>query len=122
MATSPSRHSHSEPPLDVVRSPVRTVTGSAVRDECLRVVSYEDGQVREWQGIGDLAQALERHATVWIDMAAPSPEDVGAIGNLLGLHPLIAEDILEGNQRAKIEVTDQLCHIVMFALDYQGEM
>ena len=43
---------------------------------------------------------------------------MAAITHALGLHELIAEDILEGNQRAKIEVTDDLIHIVMFALEY----
>src|SRR4029453_10310590 len=33
------------------------------------------------------------------------------------LHPLIVEDVLEGNQRAKIETTDGVVHIVLFALD-----
>ena len=56
--------------------------------------------------------------TAWIDISDPSPEQVGAITGLLGLHELIAEDILEGNQRAKIEVTEDRIHIVMFALRY----
>ncbi|HEY6015058.1 MAG TPA: CorA family divalent cation transporter, partial [Candidatus Limnocylindrales bacterium] len=34
-----------------------------------------------------------------------------------GLHPLIAEDVVEGNQRAKVEVTDGLVHVVMFVLE-----
>ena len=41
----------------------------------------------------------------------------GGRRTLLGLHPLIVEDILEGNQRAKIETTDGVIHIVLFALD-----
>jgi magnesium transporter len=56
-------------------------------------------------------------ASVWVDMAAPSPEQVQDVGRILGLHPLIVEDVLEGNQRAKIETTDGVVHIVLFALD-----
>ena len=37
---------------------------------------------------------------------------------ILGLHPLIVEDVLEGNQRAKIETTDGVIHIVLFALTH----
>ena len=37
------------------------------------------------------------------------------------LHPLIVEDILEGNQRAKIETTDGVVHIVLFHLTYDDE-
>jgi magnesium transporter len=92
-------------------------------DRCIRVVEWHNGAVREWQGFGDLRLKIrDPHATVWVDMTDPAPEQVSEIARVLGLHPLIAEDILEGNQRAKIEVPDQLCHIVMFALEYKGEM
>ena len=53
----------------------------------------------------------------WVDLAGPSPDRVEAVARVLGLHPLIVEDVLEGNQRAKIETTDGLVHIVLFALD-----
>jgi magnesium transporter len=38
---------------------------------------------------------------------------------LLDLHPLIIEDIAEGNQRSKIEATDGVIHLVLFALEFQ---
>ena len=53
---------------------------------------------------------------------APGSDGVQEIAGLLGLHPLIAEDIAEGNQRAKIEVTDELVHLVMFAIRYTAEL
>jgi magnesium transporter len=56
-------------------------------------------------------------SSVWVDLAAPSAEQVEVVGRTLGLHPLIVEDVLEGNQRAKIESTDGVVHIVLFALD-----
>ena len=52
----------------------------------------------------------------WLDLVSPSSGQVEAIGGQLGLHPLIVEDILEGNQRAKIETTDGVVHLVLFAL------
>lgn len=61
---------------------------------------------------------LPKGTTAWIDTSAPSAEQIAKITRLLGLHELIAEDILEGNQRAKIEVTEDRIHIVMFALMY----
>ena len=60
--------------------------------------------------------------TIWIDLTAPTPAQVSRIATLLDLHPLIAEDIVEGNQRSKIEATDGLVHIVLFALEYAEEV
>ena len=62
----------------------------------------------------------EPDASVWVDLAGPSREQVEAVGAALGLHPLIVEDVLEGNQRAKIETTDGVVHIVLFHLDYDA--
>jgi magnesium transporter len=61
---------------------------------------------------------LPKATTAWIDVSGPSADQIATITRQLGLHELIAEDILEGNQRAKIEVTDDRIHIVMFALRY----
>ena len=92
-------------------------------DACVRIITLDGEELVEWQGFGDVAAVLGRGtAYVWLDLTDPSPEHVSDVTRLLGLHPLIAEDILEGNQRSKIEVTDQLVHIVMFALEYTGTM
>jgi Mg2+ and Co2+ transporter CorA len=49
-----------------------------------------------------------------VDLVAPTPNQAEKIGKALGLHPLIVEDVLEGNQRAKIETTNGVVHIVLF--------
>ena len=43
----------------------------------------------------------EPDTSVWIDATSPTPDQAQRIGRALGLHPLIAEDVLEGNQRAE---------------------
>lgn len=59
---------------------------------------------------------------LWIDLQDPDRDLLIGIGKALELHPLVTEDILERNQRAKIEQTDDVLHIVMFALRYTGEV
>ena len=97
----------------------------------ITVVAFHAGAVQEWTdaaALGALEGGLLREAAnrpadaVWIDLASPSQTQVGRVAELLGLHPLIAEDIVEGNQRSKIEATDGLVHIVMFALEYGEEV
>ena len=61
----------------------------------------------------------EPEASVWIDVANPTQAQMEDVGAALSLHPLIIEDVLEGNQRAKLELTDGLVHLVLFHLDYE---
>jgi magnesium transporter len=90
----------------------------------IHVASFSGGTVNEWDGdaavaaLPDLCRQPE--TPTWVDLVSPSAGQVEAVGATLGLHPLIVEDILEGNQRAKIETTDGVVHLVLFALT-QGE-
>jgi magnesium transporter len=80
-----------------------------------------EGKLRESEGEAGVkglpALLAMPDAAVWVDMAGPAPEQVESVGSTLGLHALIIEDVLEGNQRAKIETTDGVIHIVLFELD-----
>jgi magnesium transporter len=86
----------------------------------IRLAAMVDGAARELEGdaaLKALPTFLGRpDSSVWVDLVAPSADQVEAVGRTLGLHPLIVEDVLEGNQRAKIETTDGVVHIVLFAL------
>jgi magnesium transporter len=88
----------------------------------VRVVAVAEGRTQEWEGTTALAQlpeVLRRAGTsVWVDLSGPSDDQVQQVGAMLALHPLIVEDIFEGNQRAKVELTDGVVHIVLFSLDY----
>ncbi len=97
----------------------RAATGG---DGRFRVACLDGSTYTEWEGVDDLATRVGRPgAVLWVDLAGPSPAQVEAVTAALHLHPLVAEDILEGNQRAKIEVTDQLIHIVLFVLGHDGD-
>jgi magnesium transporter len=92
------------------------------------------GRLRAWVwtagGLGELdtIEAIEaayrrRDSNLWVDVESPTEELLERLGRCVGLHPLTIEDIVERNQRAKIEEqTDDTLHIVMFALHYDGEL
>jgi len=94
------------------------------RAPSIRVASLVDGKLREWTGEAAIvalgrrepADPLARNATVWVDLTDPDKAFVDRIRGHLGLHPLVVEDIVEGNQRGKVEVTDGLIHVVLFVL------
>jgi len=95
---------------------LRTGTGH------VRLARWAGDHVTEWEGEAALKALAgpsggpSAAATVWVDLTDPDEKLVSRVGTVLGLHPLIAEDVSEGNQRAKIEVTAGLVHIVIFVL------
>jgi magnesium transporter len=92
----------------------------------IRLAILRDGRVEEHVG-GEALAALETacrrdseaapRGMLWIDLADADEALVQHVASTLGLHPLIAEDVIEGNQRSKIEVTDGVIHVVIFALE-----
>src|SRR6185369_14205439 len=63
----------------------------------------------------------EEEARVWIDVEDATEETLTSLAKILGLHKLVAMDIIERRQRAKITAWDDGIHIVLFALTYDRE-
>ena len=82
-----------------------------------------DGRVQTTSSTDDLPRILkDEGATVWIDLVAPTIDQVGQVAATLGLHPLIAEDIGESNERAKVEHVGDVIHLVLFALHRNAQI
>ena len=124
MTRNQASPSEDDPQVDSVqRAPVVDRHHPTPGGGRLRVGSWDGTDYSEWEGGDDIAGRLARPGThLWIDLSGPSPDQVAHVTKVLRLHPLIAEDILEGNQRSKIEVTDELIHIVVFVLRYDEEV
>jgi magnesium transporter len=90
----------------------------------IRGVALTGGKAVGVTSRDDLAVALrDPSATVWVDVTTPDGGSGGDIATMLDLHPLIAEDIAERNQRAKFEEIEGSIHIVMFSVRYvEGEV
>ena len=89
----------------------------------LRGIAWTPAGTRQVSTREELAAALaDTAARVWVDVTAPAEAVLGDITELLALHPLIAEDIAERNQRAKVEEIEGTLHIVLFWISYSGEV
>jgi magnesium transporter len=124
-STRPNPASHSDPRTEVpIDARVRRqgALAAAGKPGTIRVLAGGSGTVRESEGAEALTRLPELlrqpDAAVWVDLIGPTPTQTTQVGEALGLHPLIIEDVLEGNQRAKIESTDGIVHIVLFHLSY----
>ena len=120
---SPGSPSDADPMIPLgVRVQRQAAVGVAGQPGTIRVVTVEGDTANESEGASALAELPEllrrADAAVWVDLVAPTPTQAKQVGDALGLHPLIVEDVLEGNQRAKIETTDGVVHIVLFHLTY----
>ena len=83
----------------------------------MKAFALRDGQAVQ---VGDMAELARLFAAgtsrLWIDLTDPSAGVVEEIGQRIGLHPLVAEDIVESNERSKVEYVDGIIHLVMYAL------
>jgi magnesium transporter len=116
---SPSDHPSGTPGGTLVRHRAASRSGTP---GAIRLIALVDGELRESLGdaaLVDLPTLLEDPGSlVWVDLTSPTQDLALRVGRALDLHPLIVEDVLEGNQRAKIELTDGVIHIVLFNLAY----
>ena len=91
----------------------------------VRLAVLEAGVCREWEGadaLVEIPKALSRrHARLWIDVCGADHDLKNHVSQILELHPLLAEDITERDQRAKLEQIGDLLHIVMFSLGFEGD-
>lgn len=55
-------------------------------------------------------------ATVWLDMCAPSKDDLAMISEELGLHELAVEDAVHEHQRPKLDRYDSHCFLTAYAV------
>lgn len=83
----------------------------------ISVVSVRDGVAVESATIDELPALLRDEETaVWIDLTDPTTDQVNAVATELGVHPVVIEDIVESDGRAKLEAVDEVLHIVLFAM------
>lgn len=83
----------------------------------ITIRSWRDGAIQESSDVDELGRLTAGGSRTWIDLTNPRPELVAAVARRLGLHHLLAEDILERNERAKVELVGDVIHLVAFALE-----
>jgi magnesium transporter len=87
----------------------------------VRGCSWANGTGRPFEGLEALREILaDPEARVWVDVTSGPDAPVGDVTRLLDLHPLIATDIAERNQRAKIAEVEGSIHAVMFWIAFEG--
>ncbi len=84
--------------------------GETTRPTHITVMDYDAGhvEVQELSRVEDIARFREDPTVTWINISGL--EDIALIeqvGQAYGIHPLVLEDILNLNQRSKLEIFDE---------------
>ncbi|HYK94724.1 MAG TPA: magnesium transporter CorA family protein [Candidatus Dormibacteraeota bacterium] len=89
----------------------------------IRIQSWRAGNLETSTDATDLARFVDdRDARTWVDLIDPSEPLVVETARKLGLHPLIAEDIVESNERAKVQLVGEVIHVVAFVLQQETQV
>jgi magnesium transporter len=67
-------------------------------------IKFGDGRISTDPSEASLHAAIkDRQARFWLDMNAPTEEELAVLDDVFGFHPLAIEDTIQYNQRPKIE-------------------
>ncbi|HUU04895.1 MAG TPA: magnesium/cobalt transporter CorA [Patescibacteria group bacterium] len=91
------------------------------KDSRMRILDYDEGSVRETKqaAIDECLSLRASDSLTWIDIEGL--RDVGLLerlGSGYGLHPLILEDILNTDQRPKLDDMESYIYVVLKMLDF----
>jgi magnesium transporter len=89
--------------------------------DTVRMFAVRNGEKMKIAKLDDLGPALRGNCWAWIDVTDPTAATLESLTKTLKLHPLVAANIAERNQRAKVEQIGDVFHIVMFALHLDEE-
>jgi magnesium transporter len=92
-----------------------------LEDVRINIIKYDLKEIYEKKGVavGDCGNLVDSKQISWIDIAGlHDVEAISEIGNIFDIHPLVLEDIVNTNQRPKIEIFDDYIFIVFKMLSY----
>ena len=85
---------------------------------------YRDGELQDADfPVEDVSEHLDAYpdGVVWIDLVAPTPEDLALVADELGLHALAVEDAVQGRQRPKLDHYDTHDYFNAYAVSLDRE-
>lgn len=98
-------------------TPPGTLTQHDVSGETrIRLIEYAESSFTEIQSptLEHYKEALTNELNDWLDITgAYSPELLGNVGEIFGLHPLALEDVLNSGQRPKVDFHEKHVFIVL---------
>ncbi|ONI74797.1 magnesium transporter [Actinosynnema sp. ALI-1.44] len=84
---------------------------------------YRDGRLEAENFPPDrlAANLADPSTVVWVDLAAPSEDDLAELSESLGLHPLAVEDAVQQHQRPKLSRYPGHALVICYAVETNGD-
>ena len=84
-----------------------------VTTRCYRGGKLEESQF-DPERVSDMLK--DEHNLLWVDVDAPTDEEIAQLGREFGFHPLTLEDLVHPHQRPKIEQFDDYFFLVAYGV------
>jgi magnesium transporter len=91
----------------------------------IRLIDYDENRIeeRELKSIDESLPYIEKESVTWINIDGLHDIDlISNIGKLFNLHSLVLEDIVNTEQRPKMEDFEEYLFIVLKMIHYQSDM
>ncbi|MEP6887010.1 MAG: magnesium/cobalt transporter CorA [Nitrospirales bacterium] len=90
----------------------------------LSLIEYSEGSLNEQElkNLSDWRPALEENKVIWLDVGGIHQVGlIEQIGSYFNLHPLVLEDIVNSEQRPKVDDYDEYLYVVLKMLYPHGD-
>jgi len=86
----------------------------------LTIFVHEGGRTREAPAVAPEWLDGRSGVNVWVDLAAPTPEELRILQAPFGFHPLSVEDAVSAVHHPKAETYDGYLYLILHGIDYQA--
>ncbi|HXE80244.1 MAG TPA: magnesium/cobalt transporter CorA [Vicinamibacterales bacterium] len=85
----------------------------------ISVFVYRNGVTERHAAVDPAWLAPDSGVYVWVDLAAPPPEEFAVLGDVFHFHPLAIEDAVAEMHHPKVEAYDGYLYLVLHGIHYQ---
>jgi magnesium transporter len=90
-------------------------------NDVISIYVHQHGETKYADQINPAWLAPESDVTLWVDLAAPTPEEGRLLADVFHFHPLAIEDALSAIHHPKIESYQGYLYLILHGIDFQEE-
>ena len=84
------------------------------------ILVHHDGRMSKADQVDPAWLAEGSAATLWVDLAAPTPGEARLLTEVFGFHELAVEDAMQESHHPKLEAYDSYLYVILHGIDFQA--